>query len=76
MKEDKRSTIVGIFMIVGMVIVGWMVFQFGDLPAFVSRYDACEVAIFFPEAPGGDGDHFVRLAIENNVLIIPGNVFS
>ncbi|NQT82309.1 aminotransferase class I/II-fold pyridoxal phosphate-dependent enzyme [bacterium] len=31
---------------------------------------------FFPEAPGGDGDEFVRNAIEHNVLIIPGSVFS
>jgi aspartate aminotransferase/aminotransferase len=30
----------------------------------------------FPEAPDGDGDDFVRRAIENNVLIIPGSVFS
>jgi len=30
----------------------------------------------FPEAPGGDGDGFVRKAIENGVLIIPGSVFS
>jgi aspartate aminotransferase/aminotransferase len=30
----------------------------------------------FPEAPGGDGEEFVRRAIENNVLVIPGNVFS
>ena len=30
----------------------------------------------FPEAPGGDGDAFVAKAIENNVLIIPGSVFS
>jgi aspartate aminotransferase/aminotransferase len=30
----------------------------------------------FPEAPDGDGDAFVRRAIENNVLIIPGSVFS
>jgi len=30
----------------------------------------------FPEAPGNDGDAFVREAIENNVLIIPGSVFS
>lgn len=30
----------------------------------------------FPEAPNGDGDAFVRKAIENNVLIIPGSVFS
>lgn len=30
----------------------------------------------FPNAPGGDGEAFVKYAIENNVLIIPGNVFS
>ena len=30
----------------------------------------------FPEAPGGDGESFVKRAVENNVLIIPGNVFS
>lgn len=30
----------------------------------------------FPEAPNGDGDAFVRTAIENNLLIIPGSVFS
>ena len=30
----------------------------------------------FPEVPDGDGDAFVRRAIENNVLVIPGSVFS
>jgi aspartate aminotransferase/aminotransferase len=30
----------------------------------------------FPEAPGGDGEAFVAKAIENNLLIIPGTVFS
>lgn len=30
----------------------------------------------FPQAPNGDGDAFVAKAIENNVLIIPGSVFS
>ncbi len=30
----------------------------------------------FPEAPQGDGDAFVRKAIENGLLIIPGSVFS
>jgi aspartate/methionine/tyrosine aminotransferase len=30
----------------------------------------------FPEAPGGNATAFVTKAIENNVLIIPGNVFS
>jgi aspartate aminotransferase/aminotransferase len=30
----------------------------------------------FPKAPGGSGEAFVRRAIENNLLIIPGNIFS
>jgi aspartate aminotransferase/aminotransferase len=30
----------------------------------------------FPEAPNDDGEEFVKRAIENNVLIIPGSVFS
>lgn len=30
----------------------------------------------FPKAPIDNADHFVKKAIENNLLIIPGNVFS
>ena len=30
----------------------------------------------FPKAPGGSGNDFVTRAIENNLLIIPGNIFS
>jgi len=30
----------------------------------------------FPKAPGSDGDDFARKAIEKNLLIIPGSVFS
>ncbi len=30
----------------------------------------------FPKAPGGDGDAFVLKAIENELLIVPGSVFS
>jgi aspartate aminotransferase/aminotransferase len=30
----------------------------------------------FAKAPGGSGTKFVEKAIANNVLIIPGNVFS
>jgi len=43
---------VAIFVIIGLVVLGWLVFQFGDLPTFVSRYDAHEISIFLPEAPG------------------------
>ena len=30
----------------------------------------------FPKAPTGSGSDFVKRAIENNLLIIPGNIFS
>ena len=30
----------------------------------------------FPEAPNGDGDAFCEQAIKNNVLVVPGSVFS
>ena len=30
----------------------------------------------FPEAPNRDGDAFVKKAIENNLLVVPGSVFS
>jgi aspartate/methionine/tyrosine aminotransferase len=30
----------------------------------------------FPEVPGGDGDAFVEKAIQQNLFIIPGSVFS
>lgn len=30
----------------------------------------------FPEAPDGDGDRFVERALEKNLFIIPGSVFS
>ena len=30
----------------------------------------------FPHAPNGNGDTFVAEAIKNDLLIVPGNVFS
>jgi aspartate/methionine/tyrosine aminotransferase len=30
----------------------------------------------FPEVPGGDSEKFVERALENNLFIIPGSVFS
>lgn len=46
------------------------------LSAFTSVTKPGGAFYIFPEAPGGDGDAFVAKAIENNVLIIPGSVFS
>lgn len=52
MKEDRHNIIVGIFVLCGLILFGWLVFRFGDLPAFVSRYDAREVTIYLPSVPG------------------------
>ena len=30
----------------------------------------------FPKAPGGDATSFVNKCVENNLLVVPGNVFS
>lgn len=30
----------------------------------------------FPEAPGGDGDAFAARAVDHNLLVVPGSVFS
>ena len=30
----------------------------------------------FPRAPGGSGSEFVTRAVENNLLVVPGNIFS
>ena len=52
MNENRRNIIVAVFVILGLIILGWLVFKFGDLPTFVSRYDAREIEIYFAEAPG------------------------
>ncbi len=52
MNENRRNIIVAVFVILGFIIIGWLVFKFGDLPTFVSRYGACEIEIYFAEAPG------------------------
>jgi|GEM_PF-1010764 len=52
MKDKTRNVIVGIFVVLGFALFSWMVFKFGDLPALISRYDAREMSICFPHAPG------------------------
>ena len=52
MSENRRNIMVAIFVLAGLAGLSWMVFQFEDLPTWVSRYDARTVTIYFPEAPG------------------------
>jgi phospholipid/cholesterol/gamma-HCH transport system substrate-binding protein len=52
--------VVGIFVLVGLGALGWMIFKFGDLPTAVSRMKSFQVYVQFPSAPGVQKDTPVR----------------
>ncbi|MEE9293485.1 MAG: MlaD family protein [Phycisphaerae bacterium] len=55
MTEVRRNTIVGVFMVVGLVALGWLLSSFGELPAFMGRGEY-ELTINVKEAGGiGEG---------------------
>ena len=58
--QRRRDVIVGIFVIIGLAALGWMVFKFGDLPTAISRVRSFEVYVRFPSAPGVQTDTPVR----------------
>ena len=58
--QTRRDVIVGIFVVVGLAALGWMVFKFGDLPTAVSRMKSFQVLVQFPTAPGVQKDTPVR----------------
>jgi phospholipid/cholesterol/gamma-HCH transport system substrate-binding protein len=58
--QRRRDVIVGIFVIVGLAALGWMILKFGDLPTAISRVRSFQVAVRFPTAPGVQTDTPVR----------------
>ncbi len=60
--QRRRDVIVGLFVIIGLAALGWMVFKFGDLPTAISRVRSFEVYVRFPSAPGVQKDTPVRFA--------------
>ncbi len=52
--------IVGIFVVVGMGALVWLIFKFGDLPSVVTKMGSFEVFVQFPTAPGVQTDTPVR----------------
>jgi len=54
--------IVGLFVIIGLAALGWMILKFGDLPTSISRIRSFEIAVRFPTAPGVQQDTPVRFA--------------
>ncbi len=58
--QRRRDVIVGIFVVLGLTALGWMIFKFGDLPTAVSRMRSFQVYVQFPTAPGVQKDTPVR----------------
>jgi len=58
--QRRRNIIVGIFVIVGLCALVWLIFKFGDLPTAVTKVGSIEVFVQFPTAPGVQRDTPVR----------------
>jgi len=52
--------IVGVFVVIGMFSLVWLIFKFGDLPTAVTKMGSFEVYVQFPTAPGVQTDTPVR----------------
>lgn len=54
--QRKRNMMVGIFVIVGICSLIWLIFKFGDLPTTVSKIGSFELFVQFPTAHGVQKD--------------------
>lgn len=50
--QRTRNIIVGIFVIVAMFALVWLIFKFGDLPTVVGKFRSFQVFVQFPTAQG------------------------
>ncbi len=58
--QRRRDVVVGIFVILGLGALGWMILKFGDLPTTITRMKSFQVRVQFPTAPGVMKDTPVR----------------
>jgi phospholipid/cholesterol/gamma-HCH transport system substrate-binding protein len=58
--QRRRNIVVGVFVIVGAVAFGWLIFRFGEVPTVVSEMRSFPVYVQFPSAPGVQQDTPVR----------------
>ena len=58
--QRRRDVVVGIFVILGLAALGWMILRFGDLPTTITRMKSFQVHVQFPTAPGVMKDTPVR----------------
>jgi len=58
--QRRRNMIVGVFVVVGMCALVWLIFKFGDLPVVVGQMKSYQVSVQFPRAPGVEENTPVR----------------
>jgi len=58
--QRRRNLVVGLFVIMAMSALGWLIFKFGELPTIVTRWGAFQVNVQFPTAPGVQRETPVR----------------
>lgn len=58
--QKRRNIIVGIFVIVAVCALVWLIFKFGDLPSGVTKLRSFQVYVRFRAAPGVQRDTPVR----------------
>jgi phospholipid/cholesterol/gamma-HCH transport system substrate-binding protein len=58
--EKLQNIAVGVFVILGIFALGWLIFKFNDLPTTMSKINSYEVAVQFASAPGVQKDTPVR----------------
>jgi phospholipid/cholesterol/gamma-HCH transport system substrate-binding protein len=60
--QRTRNIVVGIFVVVAMFSLVWLIFKFGDLPTVVGKFRSFQVFVQFPTAQGVQKDTPVRLS--------------
>jgi phospholipid/cholesterol/gamma-HCH transport system substrate-binding protein len=58
--QRKRNIVVGVFVVVAICSVVWLIFMFNDFPTFISELSSFQVFVQFHSAPGVVRDTPVR----------------
>jgi phospholipid/cholesterol/gamma-HCH transport system substrate-binding protein len=60
--QKKRNIIVGVFVVIAMIALVWLIFIFGDLPTAATEWRSFYVYVQFSQAPGIERNTPVRFA--------------
>jgi phospholipid/cholesterol/gamma-HCH transport system substrate-binding protein len=75
--QRKRNIIVGVFVVVAICAIVWLIFIFNDFPTVVSKLRSFQVFVQFPTAPGVLKDtpvHFCGYPIGRVTKVMPPEI--